>query len=163
VIERPSRRIAASAVLGLVALVILIPVGRWQRDRAISAAGRTMSTLVAIAGPNLRSHLSGSRPDETFDCLLYSVGTNRTAVELCFSPDGHLVESIDRRGATPSFLSFRDEPSASPVKVALPILIARFHDTGTFKDVPVDAASLPVGFPDSSPVMIPAAELKKLG
>jgi hypothetical protein len=158
VIARPSNRIAATAGIGLVTLAILIPIGRWQRDRAISAAGRTMSALVALTGPDLRLHLSGSRPDETFDCLLYDVGKNPAAVELCFSSDGHLVETIDRRSGTPQFLSFRDEPSASPVKVALPILIARFHNAGTFKDVPIDASSLPVGFSDSGAAMMPPAK-----
>jgi O-antigen ligase len=153
-----SRRVGMAFAAAAVILALLVPLGRWQKDRAIARTGRAMKALVMIPGPQLRSHLSGSRISRGVDCLLYAVARDRTAIELCFSADGHLVEAIDRRrgdAVSPRFLSYLDEPSASPLHPPVRTLLARFHQAGQLLDVPLTATRLPISGTDYKPKLIP--------
>jgi hypothetical protein len=154
-------RHALAAVAGLaIALALLAPLGRWQRERAIARTGRAIEALARIPGPQFRSQLSGARIARGLNCLLYSAGGNPAALELCFASDGHLAEAIDRRRVrggfgTPVFHSLRDDPGASPVRPPMAILVARFHEAGLLLDVPPSATTLPVSSTDYGPVLIP--------
>ncbi|HVS85728.1 MAG TPA: hypothetical protein VHD91_08850, partial [Gaiellaceae bacterium] len=72
-----------------------------------------------------------------FDCLLYSPpGHPRliSAYEICFDPDGRLVQTIDRHTGTPHFASLLEQPSSATFRVPVPRLIALFRRLGVFGD-----------------------------
>lgn len=149
-----SRRTALVVGVAALAIVALVPVGRWERSRQHARNLEAIRALLAPAGPQLRHGLTGTRLAEAFDCLLYGDRHEPFAVEVCFSPDGHALEAIDRRLQTPVFWSFRDDPEAGPA-VPVRTLLARFHEGGVLKDVPATAPLLPVGFTDSGASPVP--------
>ena len=157
----PARWVAPLVGAALIPL-LLVPVGRWEHHRADAVTLSHMRALRTFAGPELERHLSGYRLSFTFDCLLYSTLSNRAApdsltfaVELCFDPNGRLVEAIDRRPAQVLFYSFLLQPNAPVLRVRLPTLIRAFHAAGALLDVRRDAPALPVGFGDSGPRTAP--------
>jgi hypothetical protein len=142
-----------AAAAALLLLAAIAPLGRWERNRQINRQADGMRSLSALAGPDFTgvrpaSRLSAGRPAGPMDCLLYKVGDNQIAFELCFDWNGRLIEAIDRRSATTKFWLLRDDPTRSPVRASIRVLLARFHELKLFKDVPLDSPTLPVGYPD---------------
>lgn len=109
----------AMSIIGLAALVALIPVGRWESRRHAAQEIRGIRTVLAEIGqfdqPALDAYRLGVGPG--MDCLLYRRGANPFALEFCFDRQGRVIEAIDRRGSSPRIWSIREEPSASNVRV----------------------------------------------
>jgi hypothetical protein len=111
-----SRRVALLAAAGVVLLLSLVGVGRWERSHRADVQNRGIGRLVAEIGP-----LATSSPDlfrflPQFQCLLYRRGADRLALELCADADGRVLEAIDRRGHT-RIWSLRDDPSRATVRI----------------------------------------------
>ena len=112
-----NRRLVAALVIG-VALLLLIPLGRWERERRADDEMRGMRTVVAAVGELDSPSLHGFRVLAGFDCLIYERPRNDFALELCVDDEGRVVEAIDRRGAgDPKIWSLRDDPSSSDLRV----------------------------------------------
>ena len=111
------RRAALVAAVGLFVLLLLIPVGRWERGRRADEETRGMRGVVAAVGQLDSRTLKGFRVLASFDCLLYERGDNDFALELCVDDEGRVVEAIDRRGGSPQIWSLRDDPTSSDVRV----------------------------------------------
>jgi hypothetical protein len=110
--------IAASVALA-VALLALIPIGRWEaRGHARHELAGIRMVLAAI-GPYDQPALDAYRQgiNGTLDCLLYRRGPNPYALEFCFDTVGRVVEGYDRRGTAPKIWSLREDPSSSNIHV----------------------------------------------
>ena len=107
----------AAAVLGIVLLGLLVPLGRWERARAAREEMAGMRRTLALVGSRDSPSLSGYRVLPGFDCLTYRRGTNPFALELCFDRSGRLIETIDRRTATRRISSLREDPTRSTIHV----------------------------------------------
>lgn len=134
-------------------LAALVPLGRWERDRARAQQASAMRGLLELAGPELRKRLSATRVGYGFDCLLYRRGDKPFAIELCFDPSGRIVAAVDRRGGSPIFWSLRGDAEVAPA-VPVRTLLDRFHEAGVLCETPSTAGSLPVGFSDAGPQLI---------
>lgn len=114
------RRVAALAGAAVAFLLVLIPIGRWERTRHARDEVRGMRRVLAAVGPldnpTLDAYRVGLVP---FDCLVYKRGSNPYALELCIDPQGRLVETIDRRSGTPRIWSLREDPTRSTIRVDL--------------------------------------------
>jgi hypothetical protein len=105
-------------VAGAVAVaVLLVLVGRWERDRRAGEEIRGMESVLAAVGPLDSPSLSAFRYLKNFQCLLYRRDGNRVALELCFDTEGRLVEAMDRRFGDPRIWSLRDDPELSTIRV----------------------------------------------
>jgi hypothetical protein len=111
------RRASAIALGAVVALGLLVPVGRWERARAAREEIAGMRRVQQLVGPLDSASLSGYRVLPAFDCLTYRRGADPFALELCFAPSGRLVETIDRRTATRRIASLREDPTRSSIRV----------------------------------------------
>lgn len=109
------------AVVGAVAVLIGVggaaAVGRWEDSRALEGEVALLDAAFALVGreidaPSLSGYRRGART-----CLFYDVADIRFGVTLCFDGAGRLVESTDRRGATPQYASILRRPEAAPVTV----------------------------------------------
>jgi hypothetical protein len=109
-------RAAAAAVVCL-ALIALVPIGRWEDRRNAAAQVAGMKRVAAKIGPLDSRSLTGYRRDPAFDCLVYRRGANRWALELCVNGAGAVVEAIDRTGGRKRYWTLRDEQSASTFRV----------------------------------------------
>ena len=113
-----TRRFVVIALAVAAGLLLLIPVGRWERGRRADDESRGMRGVVAAVGSLDSPTLRGFRVLARFDCLLYERGRNDFALEVCVDDDGRVVEAIDRRGAgDPHIWSLRDDPMSSEVHV----------------------------------------------
>jgi hypothetical protein len=113
-----SGRRPAAIVAGAVAVaVLLVLVGRWERDRRAGEEIRGMESVLAAVGPLDSPSLSAFRYLKNFQCLLYRRDGNRVALELCFDTEGRLVEAMDRRFGDPRIWSLRDDPELSTIRV----------------------------------------------
>jgi hypothetical protein len=114
----PRRRAAvALAAAGLLVLVVLVLLGRWEGDRRAESATDRMAETRAVIGPLDSASLSGYRVLDDLDCLVYRRGENPYALELCVDGDGRVVETIDRRDFDRRIDSLRDDPSSSGLRV----------------------------------------------
>ncbi len=107
------------AALALV-LLLLIPIGRWERRRhahqELSGMREIRGLVGQVGDPSLDAYRV--RVGFGFDCLLYRRHRNRFALELCFDGQGRLIEAIDRRGSgDPRIFSLREDPSRSTARV----------------------------------------------
>lgn len=123
------------AIAGLVAagVVAAIFVGRWEGDRHAREQNAGMRRVLAAIGPIGSPSAYRAGVGFGMDCLLYRRGENPYALELCFDPQGRIVETIDRRGASPKFSSLREEPSASTIRLdvdELNRLVDRLREKG---------------------------------
>ena len=124
--------IAGAAVL---VLLLLIPVGRWERDRHARNELAGIRRVLAAIGPIDQSSLDAYRVGvgPGMDCLLYKRGANPFALEFCFDGAGRVIEAIDRTGSRPRISSIREDPTASDIHIdrskAL-ALIARMKSKG---------------------------------
>ncbi len=113
-------------------LLLLIPVGRWERDRharsELAGIRRVLGSIGQMDQPSLDAYRVGVGPG--MDCLLYKRGTNPFALEFCVDGAGRVIEAIDRTGDQPRIWSLREDPSASTIHVdraKLEALIARME------------------------------------
>jgi hypothetical protein len=108
------RIIAVLAAVVAVA-VVLVTLGRWEQQHAVSKQAAGMRAVLAAVGgrPDVNT-ISGYRYGPPM-CLSYYKGKLLFALQLCFSPDGHLVTAVDRRGPAPVYYSLEYKPSLSPI------------------------------------------------
>jgi hypothetical protein len=111
------RRLPAVAVAALAALVLLVVVGRWERQRRTDEETAGMERVVRAVGSLDGPDLRGFRYFQHFQCLAYRRPEHPIALELCVDPDGRVVEAIDRRSGEPEIWSLRDDPTVSDVRV----------------------------------------------
>ncbi len=102
---------------GLVALAVLVLVGRWERGHRADVQNRGMGRVLAAVGPLDQPSLDAFRYLFNFQCLLYKRGTNPFALELCTDAQGRLVETIDRRSGSPRIWSLRDDPIRATIRL----------------------------------------------
>jgi len=114
-----SRRWIVGGVVALAVLLLLIPVGRWERNRhahtQLAGIRRVLAAIGPLDQPSLDAYRVGVGPG--MDCLLYKRGSNPFALELCFDGAGRVIEAIDRTGSSPRISSIREDPSASNIHV----------------------------------------------
>lgn len=108
-------RLVVSVASVLACAVALVAIGRWEQQRAVDRQAAGMRTVLAAIGgrPDVNS-ISGYRYGPP-DCLSYFAGKMLFALQLCFSPDGHLVTAVDRRGSSPVYYSLEYRPAFSPI------------------------------------------------
>jgi hypothetical protein len=111
----PRRRLLAAAAVGVLALLVV--AGVVERHHRGVDQSRAMASVAREIGP-----LDAPQLDQyrylSFDmqCLLYRRGHDPFALELCFDPQGRVIETIDRRTAPkPRIHSLRDDPTRSSV------------------------------------------------
>jgi O-antigen ligase len=86
-------RISTAVAIAIVIAVALVPIGRWERSRAIAHQQAGIARLWKTVGGRVDAPaLDGFRLSPPVDCLLY----HAPAFELCFD-GGRLVEAYDRR------------------------------------------------------------------
>jgi hypothetical protein len=112
-----SRRAALVAAAAVVALVLLVLVGRHEGSRHADEENRGIERVRRLVGPLDSPSPYLYRLLPRFSCLLWKRGSNRLALELCVDREGRVVEAIDRRGGTPRIWSLREDPSAATVRV----------------------------------------------
>ncbi len=151
-----SRRLGLPLVaVAAAALVGLVFVGRWeQRHNAANQNARMKSVFrLATSDGLLSRRLDAYRLASSFDCLLYAPPGDPTAtsgLELCFDSQGRLVQTIDRRQATPRFASLQEQPSLATVRVPVPKLEHLLVATGIYardprlKGAPLEPSHLPI-------------------
>jgi hypothetical protein len=100
----------------VVALALLVGVGRWEERHAARNEMAGMRTVLAAIGGDIDSpRLSGYRYGPP-DCLAYHDKTMLLAVQLCFDAEGRLIQSVDRRQEQPRYSSLEYEPSLSTIR-----------------------------------------------
>jgi hypothetical protein len=100
----------------VVALALLVGVGRWEEHRAARKEMAGMRNVLAAIGGDIDSpRLSGYRYGPP-DCLAYHDKTMLLALQLCFDAEGRLIQSVDRRPEQPRYSSLEYEPSLSTIR-----------------------------------------------
>jgi hypothetical protein len=111
-----SRRVGIIAVAVIAAAVVCVAVGRWEKHRAVAKEVAGFHTVLnAIGGRIDVKTLSGWRYGPP-NCLAYHDNIQLFAYQLCFDPQGRVVEAVDRRGPQPVYYSLEYEPSLSPIR-----------------------------------------------
>ena len=110
------RRLALGLAAALVVAALLVGLGRLERSRHADEQNDGIARVRATVGA-LGSSLSGFRFLARFQCLVYSRGENRFALELCVDRSGRVVEAIDRRGGDTEHWSLREDPELADVRV----------------------------------------------
>jgi hypothetical protein len=111
------RRLLAVVGAGLLAILLLVAIGRWERDSRAEEEMEGMQTVLTAVGELDSPSLRGFRVTAGFDCLLYERGKNDFALEVCVDDEGRVLEAIDRRGDEPKIWSLRDDPTRSDLTV----------------------------------------------
>ena len=114
---RPGARVAVVVVVAVVALGLLVVVGRWEGQRHADRQNAKILRIREAVGRLDRPHPTGFRILNPFTCLTYRRGANKYALELCVDGAGRVVEAIDRRSGTPRIASLREDPGAATVRV----------------------------------------------
>jgi hypothetical protein len=147
------RKLILAASVLIVGAVAVALIGRWEATRANTAQldgiARVRQAVGALNGPALAAY----RVTPAFDCLVYHVGLNISARELCFDPTGGIVEAIDRTGPSPSFWSVRYEPSLAQTRVSPRRVITLLRALGAGWFVAGATDRIPVGLPDVGPIL----------
>lgn len=148
------------AVVPALALVVgLVFLGRWEEHHNAAVQNARMAAVYRLATSDglISKRLYAYRLDWRFDCLVYSPPgrpSETNALELCFDPQGRLVETIDRRTPSPTFGSLREQPSLATVRVPVRRLLAALAALHAFQydsrlaGVSRDRSTLPVRFDD---------------
>jgi hypothetical protein len=103
------------ALVGVIALVGLLLLGRWERHRWIDVQLRGMERVVRLVGPLDQHSLVGFRVLPQFDCLVYRRGSELLALELCVDRQGNLIEAIDRRAGARIYYDLESDPGAASI------------------------------------------------
>ena len=131
-----ARRAAITAALVGGAVLLLVPVGRWEARRHADEQNEGIARVLADIGPLDQPRLSGYRRHTIFDCLVYRRGQNRFALELCADGRGRVIEAIDRRESDPEVWSLREDPGHATNRVDRSLIDAML-DRMDAPDVPV--------------------------
>jgi hypothetical protein len=109
-------RVLGICIAVVVALALLVGVGRWEEHHAARNEMAGMRTVLAAIGGDIdSSRLSGYRYGPP-DCLAYHDKTMLLALQLCFDAEGRLIQSVDRRPEQPRYSSLEYEPSLSAIR-----------------------------------------------
>jgi hypothetical protein len=101
----------AAAVVVIAVALALSPLGRDERGDANRSQLAGIAAVDRLARPHAAS---GYRITSWADCLLYPVGADPYALELCYDAHGRGIEAIDRRLRTHTRISsVRYDPSLS--------------------------------------------------
>jgi hypothetical protein len=110
------KRLLAIAVAALAAIALLVAVGRWEERRAARKEMTGMRTVLTAIGGNIVSpRLSGYRFGPP-DCLAYHDRVMLLALQLCFDPQGRLIQAVDRRPDQPVYYSLEYKPTLSTIR-----------------------------------------------
>lgn len=110
------KRIGAATALGVILALLVVGVGRWERNRAARAANAEMRHVFDLVGTSLTSRkISGYRLGSP-DCLAYEVKPVPYALQLCMDAEGRLVETVDRRAGKPVYASLMWQQSLSTLR-----------------------------------------------
>jgi hypothetical protein len=127
------RRWPAVAAAAILALALLVVVGRHERSSHAADENRKIETIWRLVGPLDSPSLDAFRLLPQFSCLLYERDGNRFALELCVDGKGRVVEAIDRRGRTPRIASLREDPSHATVRVDRAEVDRLLHKLGALR------------------------------
>jgi hypothetical protein len=109
-------RAVAVTCAALIAAGGLVAVGRWEERRAARKELAGMQTVLAQVGNRIDSpQLSGFRYGSP-DCLAYHGADMLLEYQLCFDPQGRLVEAVDRRPLQPKYYSLEYKPALSTIR-----------------------------------------------
>jgi hypothetical protein len=111
-----SRRVAVIAGVAVLVAVLLVAIGRWERDQHADEEVRGMERVLVEIGPLDNPTLASFRFQTDFQCLGYRRGTNPVALEACFDADGRVVEAFDRREGEAEIWSLREDPTSSTLR-----------------------------------------------
>lgn len=138
------------ALVAAAVLVTLVVVGRVESERAVSGqlAGIDRIRWMALA---THKQPDAYRLTPTLDCLLYGIGINPYALELCYDHLGGLVEAIDRRSSTHSFWDIEYSPGAARVYLSPSRLSDTLRAMGAFKFIKEPPGGLPTYVQDYGP------------
>jgi hypothetical protein len=118
--RRPSNRSMIAGLALVIALLALIPLGRWEARRharrEVTGIERVLAAIGPLDQPSLDAYRKGVG-NPGLDCLLYKRGANPYALEICFDAAGRVIEGYDRRGTGPKIWSLREAPTASTVHI----------------------------------------------
>lgn len=149
------RLLLSLAGVALAVLVGLAFLGRWEQRHNAANQNARMAAVYRLATSDglLSRRLDAYRLASAFDCLLYAPPGDPKAtsgLELCFDGQGRLVQTIDRRQATPRFASLQEQPSLATVRVPVPQLEHVLVATGVYardprlKGAPLGPTHLPI-------------------
>jgi hypothetical protein len=111
-----TRRVVGIGLGVVVALALLVAVGRWEEHHAARTELAGMRNVLAAIGGDIDSpRLSGYRYGPP-DCLAYHDRTMLLALQLCFDSEGRLVQSVDRRPEQPRYSSLEYQSSLSTIR-----------------------------------------------
>lgn len=102
------KSLARSLVVAIALCVMLVLVGRWERERAGRRAVAGIAAVRAVVGTpfaagEAKAFLRGDR----LTCLLYTRGRRLLGVSLCYDDAGRLVEATDAREGEPKVWTVR--------------------------------------------------------
>ena len=143
------KRLLFAGLLVVVVAVALVAIGRLERSSASRAQVDGMREVAALVGPRWQTTAAAYRLTPAFDCLLYRVGRDPYALELCFDSKGRVVEAIDRRQRTaPRFWTLQYDPAASTFRFDPLQVAAALASVG---GAPKGSTSIPLGSYDIGP------------
>ena len=130
---------AAAGLLAVVALAVLVGVGRWERSHnaTIQNAGMRATYELATSNGLFSPRLYLYRLDQHFDCLDYGPPGHPeefAAYELCFDPSGRLTETIDRASGVARIHTLRSQPSLATLRVPVARLTTGMRALGMYSD-----------------------------
>ena len=111
------RRLAVGGLAVIAVALLLVAIGRWERQRRADEQIDGMRGVLTAVGDLDSPSLSAFRVLSGFQCLLYRRNQNPVALEVCFDSGGRLVEAIDRREEESRIWSLRDDPERSTIRV----------------------------------------------
>jgi hypothetical protein len=115
---RVDRRLLVGVTAAALALLVLIPIGRWEAGRRAAEENEGMRAILAEVGPLDSPTLQTYRHLVGFDCLVYTRDGHPFGLEICVDHQGRLIEAIDRRNpADPTIWSLRDDPGRAEVRL----------------------------------------------
>jgi hypothetical protein len=127
-----SRRWTVTAIAVVLALGLIVAIGRRERSSWVRSQVHGMERVRAAIGPLDSPSLVGYRVLPAFDCLVYRRGPNPYALELCVDGAGRVVQAIDRRGQR-TYYSVQADPTASTFRVSREIVDALLRKMGAFR------------------------------
>jgi hypothetical protein len=136
-----TRRHALLVVFCPVAVVVVVAAGRSERTSAAEAQMNGMKHILALVGPKWATTASAYRLTPFYDCLLYKVGPDPYALEVCFDASGRIVQTFDRRGGGSKLWSLRFDPSESTLREDPKTVLRAFVAVGAAAK---DATSIPL-------------------
>lgn len=111
-----SRRVGVIAGVVALVAVLLVGIGRWERDHRADEEIRGMERVLVAIGPLDNPTLKSFRFLTDFQCLGYERDENPVALEVCFDADGRVVEAFDRRRGEAEIWSLREDPTSSTLR-----------------------------------------------